>query len=309
MASAFASSSEFSQTYGALNNQQFVEQLYHNVLGRDGEASGIAAWTNALNGGASRGQVLAGFSESNEHIQLTAPAIAAGIWDVNETAASIARLCDSAFNRLPDANGLLGWKSAVNNGTTLATVADGFVGSAEFQSTYGSLTNQQFVELLYHNVLDRTGEPAGVSAWTHMLDGGVYDRGDVLLGFSESFEHQMKTDRYRYLPRFNPDIPAPEGAGGLDLPNAPSPHRPAMPRRFTDRITDVAPHAPPRGAGIFRLLSSCAMSRNGISHIVSRIGLRTASRAIVASVTILPRVGLPSCTPRSLAAARASLVR
>ena len=30
--------------------------------------------------------------------------------------------------------------------------ADGFAFSAEFQLRYGTLTNQQFVEQLYHNV-------------------------------------------------------------------------------------------------------------------------------------------------------------
>ena len=62
--------------------------------------------------------------------------------------------------------GLLGWKDAVDHGMSLSTVADGFVFSAEFQNTYGNLSNQGFVEQLYHNVLDRAGEAAGVAGWT-----------------------------------------------------------------------------------------------------------------------------------------------
>jgi Domain of unknown function (DUF4214)/RTX calcium-binding nonapeptide repeat (4 copies) len=81
MASAFAASPEFVATYGPLNNQQFVEQLYRNALDREGEAAGVAGWTNALNTNTmSRGQVLAGFSESNEHVQKLAPVVSAGIW-------------------------------------------------------------------------------------------------------------------------------------------------------------------------------------------------------------------------------------
>ena len=162
MASGFAASPEFVATYGPLNNQQFVEQLYRNVLDREGEAAGVAGWTNALNTHAmSRGQVLAGFSELNEHVQKLAPAVSAGIFDVNETAASVARLYDATFNRLPDGNGLLGWKDAVDHGMSLSTVADGFAFSAEFQNTYGNLSNQGFVEQLYHNVLDRTPKRPG----------------------------------------------------------------------------------------------------------------------------------------------------
>ena len=194
MASAFAASPEFVATYGPLNNQQFVEQLYRNALDREGEAAGVAGWTNALNTNTmSRGQVLAGFSESPEHVQKLAPAVSAGIFDVNETAASVARLYDAAFNRLPDGGGLLGWKNAVDHGMSLSTVADGFASSAEFQHTYGNLSNQGFVEQLYHNVLDRAGEAAGVAAWTAVLASGQLDRGDVLLGFSESLEHQIQT--------------------------------------------------------------------------------------------------------------------
>ena len=194
MASGFAGSQEFVATYGPLDNQHFVEQLYRNVLDREGEAAGVAGWTNALNTHTmSRGQVLAGFSESNEHIQKLAPVVSAGICDVNETTASVARLYDAAFNRLPDGNGLLGWKDAVDHGMSLSTVADGFVFSAEFQNTYGNLSNQGFVEQLYHNVLDRAGEAAGVAGWTAALASGQMDRGDVLLGFSESLEHQLNT--------------------------------------------------------------------------------------------------------------------
>ena len=65
-------------------------------------------------------------------------------------------------------------------------MANSFAFSAEFQNTYGNLSHQGFVELLYHNVLDRAGEGAGVAFWTAALASGQMDRGDVLLGFSES---------------------------------------------------------------------------------------------------------------------------
>ena len=89
--------------------------------------------------------------------------------------------------------GLLGWKDQVDHGMSLSTVADQFVFSAEFQNTYRNLSNQGFVEQLYHNVLDRAGEAAGVAGWTAALASGQMDRGDVLLGFSESMEHQVNT--------------------------------------------------------------------------------------------------------------------
>lgn len=68
MAQMFIESQEFNVKYGALDHYNFVNQLYLNVLDRDGEASGVNAWVSALSGGAlSRAQVLVGFSESDEN--------------------------------------------------------------------------------------------------------------------------------------------------------------------------------------------------------------------------------------------------
>jgi hypothetical protein len=73
IAAQFAASVEFQQRYGALSNQAFVEQLYRSSLDRNGDPGGIATWVSALNGGASRAQLLLIFSESAEHVALTAP--------------------------------------------------------------------------------------------------------------------------------------------------------------------------------------------------------------------------------------------
>jgi hypothetical protein len=65
-ASALAGSPEFVSTYGSLDNTGFVTRLYQNVLGRAADAAGLAVWTGELAGGASRGSVVIGFSESAE---------------------------------------------------------------------------------------------------------------------------------------------------------------------------------------------------------------------------------------------------
>lgn len=75
-ASAFVQSAEFQQIYGALTDSQFVTALYQNVLHRAPDASGLAAWTQALSGAAATGgQVVVGFSESQEHVVQMAPVI------------------------------------------------------------------------------------------------------------------------------------------------------------------------------------------------------------------------------------------
>jgi len=64
----FAVSQEFLSTYGNLDNAQFVELVYQNVLGRNSDPEGLNFWTNQLDtGNLSRGQVMVGFSESLEY--------------------------------------------------------------------------------------------------------------------------------------------------------------------------------------------------------------------------------------------------
>lgn len=75
----FADSAEFQAKYGSLNDLGFVQQLYHNVLGRDGETAGVNGWMDALSQGATRAHVLEGFSESDENYAVTHPAVANGI--------------------------------------------------------------------------------------------------------------------------------------------------------------------------------------------------------------------------------------
>lgn len=83
VATGFVNSAEFASVYGsAPSNSQFVDKLYHNVLGRDGEAGGIAYWNGRLDSGVSKAEVLAGFSESAENVTGVSAKVADGIWFV-----------------------------------------------------------------------------------------------------------------------------------------------------------------------------------------------------------------------------------
>lgn len=83
VAAGFVNSAEFASVYGsAPSNSQFVDKLYNNVLGRSGEAGGVAYWNGRLDSGASKADVLAGFSESPENITGVSAKIADGIWFV-----------------------------------------------------------------------------------------------------------------------------------------------------------------------------------------------------------------------------------
>ncbi len=55
--------------------------------------------------------------------------------------APVARLYWAYFGRIPDASGLTYWTAKHRSGTSTASISNGFAGSSEFRSTYGSLSN------------------------------------------------------------------------------------------------------------------------------------------------------------------------
>ncbi|MCB1040562.1 MAG: DUF4214 domain-containing protein [Acidimicrobiales bacterium] len=76
IAERMAASSEFHRRYGALTDRGFVEQLYRNVLGREGDAAGIDYWYRRLAARRiTRGGVVTQFSQSSEMVRRSAPTI------------------------------------------------------------------------------------------------------------------------------------------------------------------------------------------------------------------------------------------
>lgn len=73
----FVNSEEFQTKYGALDNTQFVTQLYNNVLGRDPNAQGLANWVSKLEAGSTRAEIVRGFFQSPEMMANTEQSFAA----------------------------------------------------------------------------------------------------------------------------------------------------------------------------------------------------------------------------------------
>ncbi len=183
------SSQEFIDLYGNLNNREFVNQLYLNVQDRPGETDGVNFWTSELdNGNRTRGGVVLGFSESPEYRKAT------GSFD------PVARLYCAFFLRNPDAGGKAFYETQyINNARSLNSIAQEFTQSPEFTTLYGSLSDRQFVELIYKNVQGRNvplvADLQGAAFWTGQLSTGARTRGQVMIGFSESNEYQNRWTR------------------------------------------------------------------------------------------------------------------
>lgn len=130
------------------------------------------------------GEMLMG---SATHNRLYSDGFLAGL--AVDTSAQVFRLYQAALGRTPDTDGHAGWAQILfENDQNLSQVARGFVGSREFQQTYGALDTGGFVDLLYENVLGRAADAAGHAGWVSRIEDDGLSRADAVVGFSESRE-------------------------------------------------------------------------------------------------------------------------
>ncbi len=108
------------------------------------------------------------------------------------TEGSVYRLYCAYFLREPDSGGFDFWVEQRNQGSPLEDISEFFARSDEFQATYGpDVSDEDFVRLIYANILGRDVEPAGFEFWTGALADGMR-RGKVMLFFSDSAEYRQR---------------------------------------------------------------------------------------------------------------------
>ncbi|MDP3672952.1 MAG: DUF4214 domain-containing protein [Telluria sp.] len=95
------------------------------------------------------------------------------------------------FNRVPDAEGLNFWLGQMNQGMTTAQVADSFYTAAlqfsDFTGYSTGMTSEDFIKVIYKNVLGRTSVDAGgLEYWSEALAQGTETRGSLLEAILES---------------------------------------------------------------------------------------------------------------------------
>ncbi len=104
----------------------------------------------------------------------------------------VLRLYRAYFQRDPDPAGFVYWRRQRLAGVPLAAISDALAGSPEFLNRYGVLSNGDFVDRLYQNVLGRPADAAGQAYWMAQLAAGT-PRGEIMLAFSESQEFMIRT--------------------------------------------------------------------------------------------------------------------
>ena len=175
-----SSSTTTASGLASASNEAFVMQQYLDFLGRDGDAGGIAYWKGELdNGTLTRADCVNSFVFSEEFQAKVAP---------------VSRIYLAYFLRIPDTGGLEFWINEKLAGKTISDISDSFAASTEFQNTYGSLNNADFVNLVYTNLFNRAADSGGFAYWKGQLDNGIDNRGTVMASFSESQENITLTE-------------------------------------------------------------------------------------------------------------------
>ena len=154
--------------------KQAADRQYRDFVGGAVTAAQLASWNDMADRNVTTSSMISTLVDARSWGEQRAPVI---------------RLYDSFFQRRPDANGLAFWTDRRKNGATVVQIAQAFAASPEFERTYGSLTNAQFVDLVYRNVLRRSPDPSGRSYWIRSLDQRRISRGGLMASFSESSEH------------------------------------------------------------------------------------------------------------------------
>lgn len=102
--------------------------------------------------------------------------------------ADILRLYWAFFNREPDPEGAEYWLKVFNDDhAAVERIATWFSMSEEFELTYGTLDNEEFLTLAYTNVLGRDFDQPGFDYWLDLLDDGL-ERGAAIRWIAAGFE-------------------------------------------------------------------------------------------------------------------------
>ena len=113
--------------------------------------------------------------------------------DIDGAAGQAKRLYQAAFNHAPDIAQLTAAVNDLDDGASLNALAAKLIASPQFTTRTGpSPDDAQFVDFLYHNVLHRAPEPAGLAYWVADLAERGQTREQVLVNFSESPENQAQ---------------------------------------------------------------------------------------------------------------------
>ncbi len=112
--------------------------------------------------------------------------------ELSEDHADVFRLYWAFFERPPDIDGARYWVEEYNNCSSLLDITWSFGHSEEFQRRYSELDHENYVRLVYNNVLGREPDWQGEAYWRELLNSGELMQSEVMLYFAMSDEFRAR---------------------------------------------------------------------------------------------------------------------
>jgi hypothetical protein len=161
-------------TPGQPANVRFVAQLYRDLLQREADPAGLAAWTAQLDQGVPTSQVVLGImtDPGNEYRRL-----------------EVEGIYQTYLGRDAGPDGLAAGVHFLAAGGTTEQLAAVVAGSPEFYQLAGG-TDDGFLDRLYASALDRVVDPDGRASFTQGLAAGL-PRADAAAVVLNSEEHRF----------------------------------------------------------------------------------------------------------------------
>src|SRR5262249_30407517 len=141
---------------GGTPHERLVARLYGDLLHRPPDPGGFAFWAGLLDRGASAFDVARAFQAGAEY-----------------RAVVVRDAYQQLLRRQADAGGLATFTQFLARGGTPDQVRATLLGSAEYFATFANNNNQDFLDLVYHDTLNRSADQAGRDHWEQALRQGV----------------------------------------------------------------------------------------------------------------------------------------
>ncbi len=164
---------------GALSNTQYVDRLYHTVLGRAADAPGESSWVQNLDSGSlSRASVAVDFTSSPESATVNAALFTNGVFAANPQTVEIQRIFLAGLGHLQTNFGIIGNEGELNGGESLLAYEQKIITGPEFTSK-GPQDNASFVNQIQQTATGMV-DPAATASYAAQLQAGTITRGGVL---------------------------------------------------------------------------------------------------------------------------------
>ena len=180
---------------GALSNTQYVDRLYHTVLGRAADAQGESGWVQNLDSGSlSRASVAVDFTSSQESTIVNAALFTNGVFTANPQAVKVQRIFLAGLGHLQTNFGIVGNVTELNSGESLLAYEQKIITGPEFTSK-GPQDNASFVNQIQQTATGMV-DPAATASYAAQLQAGTVTRGGVLDSYTMS---QHVTDQINQI--------------------------------------------------------------------------------------------------------------